>query len=1330
VRAGSAGFQTAGGVYTITNSPGTIINWQGFSIGVGEVTRFQQQSVASAVLNRVVGGDPSSILGTLSSNGSVFLINPHGVIFGRNAVIDTAAFVASTLDMRDEDFLAGRFRFEGGGEGVLRNEGTVQARGDIFLVGPSIENAGLIQSETGSVLLAAGRSVTISSPDAHGVQFALQAPTDNVLNLGAIAASNAVGLFAGTLRHSGDIRATSASAGPGGRIVLAAQQDAIVDGTAIISADSTSGRGGSLRVTGERVGIFDTATLSARGATGGGEILVGGDLHGANPEVRNAWRTFIAAGALLDASATVTGDGGKTIVWSDDATLVHGTVLARGGPQGGAGGFVETSGRRFLDVAGLRVDAKGTTPGTWLLDPYNIEVVAGAGTVNNDGATTFAPSGDDSQVGTDLLVAQLNAGTSVVLSTGGAASPGTQAGNITINAPIVKTASNSASLTLSAHNDIAVNANITLTPLPPAAGDNSTATLTAGHDVAITGATVQAANIIVTAGGAIIRSGAQANDFVFGRDFPSTGVLNLVANGGAIGSLAQPIRFKNARDIYGRGWSANTVAAGAGGHVYLQPTNDLASIDSSLNIQTDPATTQTVSVNHTGTTGYEVLSNISGNDDWTINTGGYFRSCDFGGCSGGHFTLTGHSFNVTAVGDLGASGPYGPHALFDTAASNGNIVLTAASFDGTGCGGGNYGVGVKPGSGSVTATSTGLNCGGSIQLVHYGGDLLTSKYNLNFTGGSAEADVRLKAANGHLILDSTAGFNVAPDKNWELRTLTAGKDIRFAGGTIMGNVTEFYSAGSIDNLAPGTDGFVQANAAGSARWRLVANGGIGATNPVEGKANWTGSAVTAGSGAAGNIRLKFTGGNPRFGEIRTDAATVQDIDIQSSGLLFFQSAQPGLTGALGGGATFATANDSYTVNAAGNIWFDNFDNSFTASTITMTSGGSFLHGVSGGGDMMSTTGLLKLYANGGSIGSASNYARLTGSGPRQLYARDDIYIDAGANPLTLAGLTTAAGAGTIGLRTTAANDLTFGGVTDIDDALNISIGGNIVFPAGSSFTTSGGLTLNSPTQIAATAAVSVTGGTLSASAAVDNTGTLTKGNAGTSSFSAGLANSGAINVNAGTLDLTGGYTDAGGVLSLGGGNLTSPAAGLTLVSGTLKGAGTVDGNVVNNGTVAPGTSPGTLVINGNYTQGAGGILDIELGGTAQGVTYDLLQVTGIASLDGTLSVSLFGGFAPVAGNSFDVVTYASRSGNFASSAFPAGYGMTGSPNPGLYNLAVLSAPAPPPSPAPGFSSELALSALEPSQEVLILQGRFIDAADPDTIALVDEEKKGAVLECN
>src|SRR5687768_7800715 len=100
-----------GNTTTVTNSPGSVINWQSFGIANQEIVRFLQQSAASAVLNRVTGVTPSTILGQLHSNGRVFLINPNGITIGKGAVIDVAGFVASSNNLSDSDFLAGRHRF-------------------------------------------------------------------------------------------------------------------------------------------------------------------------------------------------------------------------------------------------------------------------------------------------------------------------------------------------------------------------------------------------------------------------------------------------------------------------------------------------------------------------------------------------------------------------------------------------------------------------------------------------------------------------------------------------------------------------------------------------------------------------------------------------------------------------------------------------------------------------------------------------------------------------------------------------------------------------------------------------------------------------------------------------------------------------------------------------------------------------------------------------------------------------------------------------------------------------------------------------------------------
>jgi filamentous hemagglutinin family protein len=103
VVSGGATFATAGSTLTVTNTPNTIVNWQQFGINNGETVRFIQQSSASSILNRVTGGDMSRILGTLQSNGKVFLVNPNGIVMGQGSVIDVAGLVASSLNMTDAD---------------------------------------------------------------------------------------------------------------------------------------------------------------------------------------------------------------------------------------------------------------------------------------------------------------------------------------------------------------------------------------------------------------------------------------------------------------------------------------------------------------------------------------------------------------------------------------------------------------------------------------------------------------------------------------------------------------------------------------------------------------------------------------------------------------------------------------------------------------------------------------------------------------------------------------------------------------------------------------------------------------------------------------------------------------------------------------------------------------------------------------------------------------------------------------------------------------------------------------------------------------------------
>ncbi len=428
VVSGQASFSTLGSSLSITNSPGAIINWQGFSIGAGETTRFIQQSAASSVLNRVIGSDPSVILGTLTSNGRVFLINPSGILFGQGSRIDVAGLVASTLDLNNQDFLAGRLNFASNPlAGNVENQGsiTTPSGGSVYLVGSNVTNSGIINSPQGDVILAAGQSVNIFDTSTPGVRVEITASDNATVNLGEILAhSGQVGIYGAALRNAGIINADQVGRDASGKIVLRATQDVTLEADSRISANGEQGGaimvqsetgdtlvsgiieakgtgaasiGGTVQLLGNRVGLI-MANVNASGTAGGGTVLIGGDLHGANSAVQNASATYMSADSTIAADAITNGSGGKIVLWSNNSTRAYGSITARGGVRGGGGGLIETSGH-WLDVSGINVNASAPNGkrGTWLLDPSDVTItgaVDGGGSYSGGNPDVFSPASD------------------------------------------------------------------------------------------------------------------------------------------------------------------------------------------------------------------------------------------------------------------------------------------------------------------------------------------------------------------------------------------------------------------------------------------------------------------------------------------------------------------------------------------------------------------------------------------------------------------------------------------------------------------------------------------------------------------------------------------------------------------------------------------------------------------------------------------------------------------------------------------------------------------------------------------------------------------------
>ena len=412
--AGQASVAQTGTRMDITQSSDrAILNWQSFNIGQSAHVNFNQPSASAVTLNRVVGGDPSQILGRMTANGQVFLSNPNGIYFGKNAQIDVAGLVATTHNIRDHDFMAGRndFTIPGNPGASVINEGQIRIAdtGIAAFVAPSVANRGVIAAKLGKIQLAAANGFTL---DFHGDDLLTFMVDDKVAQIALnqngqplnsfvessgrieaeggyvwLTAKAAEGAVHSAINHSGVVEANRVD-NQGGVIVLSGGEHGLVtvSGKLDASGQGNAGKGGEISITGETVHLVANATLDASGQEGGGTILVGGDHMGGNlgadaaekyslhlekRSIANAKNVLVEEGVVLNASALERGDGGKVVIWADDATEFRGDIFARGGDTAGNGGIVEISGGKRVVAQGfVDVTAPAGMKGLRLIDPF------------------------------------------------------------------------------------------------------------------------------------------------------------------------------------------------------------------------------------------------------------------------------------------------------------------------------------------------------------------------------------------------------------------------------------------------------------------------------------------------------------------------------------------------------------------------------------------------------------------------------------------------------------------------------------------------------------------------------------------------------------------------------------------------------------------------------------------------------------------------------------------------------------------------------------------------------------------------------------------------
>jgi filamentous hemagglutinin family protein len=450
VRTGSAAIQQAGGLTRIDQaSDRAVIDWRGFGVGTAEQVLFRQPTQHSATLNRVTGEQVSVILGRIDANGQVFLVNPNGIIVGAGAQINVGSLVASTANIANANFMAGRMVFDQPGKpgaGIV-NRGQISAAqgGLVALVAPHVRNDGLIQARLGKVVLGAGDSFTLDLYGDGLISLALsQDHAGNLLDAegnsvhsliaqaGRIEADGgqvvlmsapvAKAVLDQVINLSGSIRADTV-AQQGGRILLLARGgSAEVSGSLTARGEAQGQIGGGIEVLGDRVHLGPSASQDASGDAGGGTVHVGGAYRGQGDTWRAAQST-VDDGARIAADALRSGNGGEVVVWADGRTGYAGSVSARGGANGGDGGRVEISGKGTLDFAGT-VDAgaaKGAA-GSLLLDPAVMNIgPAEAGLIRRvlrTGTSTAVSADIDININSAIDGRGRNAGGGLTLNAG------------------------------------------------------------------------------------------------------------------------------------------------------------------------------------------------------------------------------------------------------------------------------------------------------------------------------------------------------------------------------------------------------------------------------------------------------------------------------------------------------------------------------------------------------------------------------------------------------------------------------------------------------------------------------------------------------------------------------------------------------------------------------------------------------------------------------------------------------------------------------------------------------------------------------------------------
>ncbi|MDE1149843.1 MAG: filamentous hemagglutinin N-terminal domain-containing protein [Azospirillaceae bacterium] len=956
---------------TLTITQGTdkaAINWQSFSIGAGETVNFVQPSSSSVILNRVIGSDPSSIFGTLTANGTVMLVNPNGVIFGAGSRVDVGSLVATTANISDADFLAGRYNFNQAStnpNAAIVNAGdiTIKDSGLAALVAPSVQNSGVIHARLGKVALGGAQTFTLDfqgdgllSFDASSAVTALPHNADGsavqalVVNSGQIVAEGGVvqlsaravkGVVDHVINTDGVIVATSVGS-QNGKIILSGGDNGTVaiSGTVDASGKGAGETGGTVIATGADVAVAAGAVVDASGDAGGGTIAIGSDGTGTSLATAQnlSGSVSLAAGATLNADALTNGDGGRVTLLSQDSTLFSGNITAKGGANGGNGGSAEVSSHEAVTLDGgvTLTAAKGKT-GTLLLDPSTLEITngsSGSGTQDTAAASgTLASTAADSGANTvsSGKIVALTATSDVVLQATGQITvdnlgtvnlgsghsltlQSTATGGITFLSPSTTeiVASGGGNITLQA-----LGIGSTITNVAKLTSDTGIITISANGNITLANALTGGGVQVTSSVGSITNVGT--TNLISGTN----GVI-LSATGGSVGSATSTISthttqlgLETGGDLFVTNDETLVALLLNASHARPSVTNTYQLISPGLTF--DVTDTGSLNLNSLQQTSSPLYLQVSGDRDVVlgninVTSSGYVAVTATGGniVAGSGMSagtpLTASAVKLTAQGSTGVNGAIGTSTT--PLYTNASTLIASA---GTG------GINVSNGATTLSVQSA-VAQGGAVQIANGAADLTVGTVTggtVTLSSGAAiqdDADATTSITANSLSLTAVSGIGTHADPlTSNAGTLSA---LNTNGGIFLNLTnTSATTLSSVQNT--GTGAIEVATAAPTTVTNLSTGGGSG--DDISLTANGLLTVNTINAGSSGNVTLTTTLTTTSGDGITTGSSgsliTGRNLVLGTSsvGYVTLNTAVAKVSGTVGTGATITQATGDLTV---------------------------------------------------------------------------------------------------------------------------------------------------------------------------------------------------------------------------------------------------------------------------------------------------------------------------------------------------------------------------------------------------------------------------------